>query len=262
MCESDITLVYKTYQNDLQWLKYSLLSVKKYLSNYKYIIIYCHDVSCGPLNKIIEEVNIKCRIIPVHYNFNGYIKQMTVKCECYIDVVTKYITIIDCDVIFKDFFDLSKLMDEEGKIYFTYSKKTMGSNGPEWIVWKKSFEEMTKTNQDVHFMTNGFPFTFTRKSMEDAAKHFEIMHNKNYSDFCIERLNIRGLNVEANIVKNFRSLAEVFEEFEWLGFYCKNYSNEYIFSDQYNFIRPSTKQFWSHGSITNEIMDEITQILN
>ena len=83
MCESDITLVYKTYQNDLQWLKYSLLSVKKYLSNYKYIIIYCHDVSCGPLNKIIEEVNIKCRIIPVHYNFNGYIKQMTVKCECY-----------------------------------------------------------------------------------------------------------------------------------------------------------------------------------
>ena len=34
------TIVYKTYENDLQWLYYSLLSVNKYVYDVDEIIIY------------------------------------------------------------------------------------------------------------------------------------------------------------------------------------------------------------------------------
>ncbi len=40
---NNITVVYKTYNNDLQLLYYSLLSVKKFVRGIKEIIIYCHD---------------------------------------------------------------------------------------------------------------------------------------------------------------------------------------------------------------------------
>ena len=46
---TDITIVYKTYANDLPWLKYSLLSLKKYATNYKNINIYCHDEAYSQL---------------------------------------------------------------------------------------------------------------------------------------------------------------------------------------------------------------------
>jgi hypothetical protein len=40
------TIIYKTYKNDIEWLEYSLLSLKKYLdfSNIYEIIIYSHDI--------------------------------------------------------------------------------------------------------------------------------------------------------------------------------------------------------------------------
>jgi len=79
------TVVYKTYKNDLKWLKYSLLSLQKYVSNISELIIYYHDECELDLINLMNELDLKLKtkLIPVVYDMNGYIKQIVVKCMCF-----------------------------------------------------------------------------------------------------------------------------------------------------------------------------------
>ena len=76
----EYTIVYKTYEQDLKWLKYSLLSVDKFLSGMKEVIIYYHDKCYDNIIQMLNSINLnfKYRLIPVEYDINGYIKQMVV----------------------------------------------------------------------------------------------------------------------------------------------------------------------------------------
>ena len=96
------TIVYKTYDNDLVWFKYSLLSVNKFVFNISEIIIYYHDSCEKKIIEILSENNfiIPYRIIPIKYDFHGYLKQMVVKSMCFNDVKTEYVVFVDSDVIF------------------------------------------------------------------------------------------------------------------------------------------------------------------
>ena len=260
----DITIVYKTYLNDLPWLKYSLLSLKKYVTNYKNINIYCHDEAYSQLCIMLEEINIECSIFKVHYDFHGYIKQMVVKCECYKDTDSKYIVILDSDNVFTDFFDISTLVNMDNKIEWLYLNKNDDPSSVVWTVWKKSYEDMTYTQQDIHFMANGFPFIFTRESMENAANKFKEIHNMDYSEFCMKRLHNQNIQINNSILDKFPILATIFEEFECLGYYCKNYCPDYVFISNKNNTRKiwsKLKQYWSHGGINNEIKKELEQII-
>ena len=262
----DITIVYKTYGADLPWIKYSLLSINKFVSNYDSIIIYCHDQAINQLDLILKEINmINIRVIPVTYDFHGYIKAGVVKCLSYKDVTTKYIIIIDSDNIFTDYLNLNKLIRDDGKIEWTYSEKTIDSSGPEWTVWKKAYEDMTKTIQNVHYMANGFPFVFTRNSLEEAEHKFKYIHNMDYSEFCSKRLSLFDVKISDNIRGRFPLLANSFNEFEWLGYYCKNFSSDYIFSNNISSRRKEVSgkliQYWSHGGI-DAVIGEIEQILS
>ena len=261
---NDITIMYKTYENDIEWLKYSLLSVRKYIKGYKNIVIYCHDKALEKLHTMLKDIDMSITVIPVTYDFHGYIKQMVVKCECYKDIHSKYIVIFDSDLLFTDYYDLNNLIGSNGKIQWLYSKKTATSVGPEWHVWKKSFEDMTKTPQDIHFMSNGFPFIFTRESLEKAAIAFQTLHNMSYSEFCISRLNNNNIKIHDKILDTFPILATIFEEFEWLGFYCKSSSLDYEFLNSNcsgREVHSKTKQYWSHGGLTLEIEREIKKTL-
>ena len=260
---NDITLVYKTYKNDLEWLKYSLLSLKKFVSGYNEIVIYCEVNAIGELNKIIEGLSVSCRIIPVIYDFHGYIKQMVVKIESYRDIHTKYICILDSDNIFINPMNCNDLIDKDGKIEWLYvTSKDDHIGYPQWIVWKKAYEDMTKTIQDKHFMSNQFPFIFTRNSLVEASNMFKTIHGIDYSEFCKERLNNLNISINSKIVESFNILASVFEEFEWIGFYCMNYSSDYNFTQLRKNQKDYIKYYWSHGGITDSIKYELDTLLD
>lgn len=254
------TIVYKTYTNDLIWLKYSLLSVKTFVSGFEEIIIYCHDVCCGELYELTRKIEIACRIIPVSYDYNGYMKQMVVKATCYKDVKTKYTVMVDSDVIFNNNICVSDLVEADGKIKWYYL--TSVPPGDVHLVWKDSYESMTKTVQDRHYMGNHFPFIFTTESLKSANEKFIEIHGMDYSEFCKKgcaRFNIRA---DESVRSRFLDLAKIFEEFEWIGFYCQHFSNDYIFidSDLRTHHKPAT-QFWSHGGITEEIQLKLNTII-
>ena len=55
------SIVYKTYENDLKWLKYSLSSLNKFLTDDNYeIVIYYHDECKEYLDNIISNISLNC----------------------------------------------------------------------------------------------------------------------------------------------------------------------------------------------------------
>ena len=259
--DNEFTIVYKTYKQDLGWLRYSLLTLKKFVTGFKEIIIYCHDICCGELYQLVNEIKINCRIIPVSYDYHGYLKQMVVKTMCYNDVSTKYIAIVDSDNIFNKSLNLYDLLMDDGRIPWHYKSPVPASH--EICVWKESYENMTKTKQDRYYMQNGFPFIFTAESMRLANNKFIEIHGIDYATFCKNGCQKFNIQVEDSICKRFLDLAKIFEEFEWLGFYCQTYSDDYIFINSIDKSKPSQLlQFWSYGGITPEIKSTIDKLCN
>jgi hypothetical protein len=259
----NFTIVYKTYATDFAWLEYSLKTLKKFTSGFDRILIYCHDTDCKDLLAMLIVWNLEsdCDVIPIQYNYCGYIKQMVTKAMCFQDVTTSHVVILDSDVVFTNGVDFRSLINESGKIPWRIIEK---HDEPQsvWTVWKKAYEDMTKTPQDVHFMENHFPFVFTAGSLRDAHNKFIELHGLTYEEFCLKRCNQLNLAPDTPTLPHFGTLATVFEEFEWLGFYCRAWSDHYEFyRGEHRSIRNSTKQYWSHGGITPEIKAELNALL-
>jgi len=255
MSEKTITVVYKTYGADLKWLYYSLLSLKKFVQGVDEILIYCHDISCGELFALLERIDLKCRVLPVHYDMHGYIKQMIVKACCFNDVTTQYVAFLDSDNVFKTAFNFKDRIASD-KIDWVYCR-----NLPlicEERVWQTAYQNMTKQPQNAYYMINGFPFVMTTMSLKHAYDKFIEIHGCDYNTFCRREFLKYDIRIGESIVERFQDLSKIFEEFEWLGFYCHNFSNEY------NFIPSDIRihdyvltQFWSHGGLSDDTKIEI-----
>jgi hypothetical protein len=266
----NFTIIYKTYKNDLEWFKFSLLSLKKFLdpTNIYEIIIYTHDIVYDDVYHILENLELKnfisYRIIPIYYNYHGYIKQMSVKANCYKDVQTEYIIILDSDLILKKNLNVKSLIREDGKIEWFYLKKEDDPNNSAFDIWKKVVEDCTKQEQNNYYMVNRFPFVFTKKSLEEAQNKFIELNDKDYDSYCLTRCINENIKIDESTISSFDKLSRIWTEFEYLGFFCHNYSNDYIFTSiSYERDNDNTYfiQYWSHGGITNEIKNKIDQIL-
>jgi hypothetical protein len=264
--DNDITVVYKTFKNDLQWIYYSLLSLKKFVRGIHEIIIYCHDNCCNELYQLIRNINLNYRIIPVTYDYHGYLKQQIVKATCFKDVKTKYVVIVDSDNIFNISFNIKNLIQPSGKIKWYYCDDL--SKDPNANTWRTAYESMTKTTQNVHYMSNRHPFVFTTKSLKEASTKFHEIHGVDYNTFCKNgcmRYHIRTHEPVAGSNGRFTDLSKIFTEFEWLGYYCHNFSEDYIFvstdTDEFRNRTSRLIQFWSHGGIAADIKTQIEQLL-
>jgi len=271
-----ITIVYKTYKNDLEWLKYSLLSLLKYLdfSVIFEIIIYTHNVVCSDVNEIIDFIKLRncinVRVIPVHYNYHGYIKQQVVKLTCYKDCLTKYILLVDSDLILKKFFNPLNMIKND-KIEWAYLPIENDPNNHVFNVWKTAYKNITKSEKTVHYMSNGFPFIFTKKSMEEASDKFIELNNMSYEEYCYKRCTEENICINQSTKDIFGKLSTIFTEFEYIGFFCHHFSQDYIFypiqkckmaeqCENYD-TKSYFIQNWSHGGLNENIKNKIQSIL-
>jgi hypothetical protein len=225
---------------------------------------------------MLEKMNManymKFRVIPIHYNYHGYIKQMVIKASCYKDCYSKYIIMLDSDLLLKKHLNFNSLIREDGKIEWKYLQKKDNLFNSVFTVWNKACEDSNKCPKNEHYMSNGFPFIFTRKSLFNAAKKFKEMHKCDYENYCLNRVNHYNIRVDDKTTDIFHKLCQIFTEFEYLGFYCHHYSDDYIFAftpyckmdaqfqknnDDSYFI-----QNWSHGGINIDAQNLIKSILN
>lgn len=269
LSKKSFTIVYKTYKADVEWLKYALMSLQKYLnnSNVSEILIYSHDDAISEVISLAQSLEldkyVNYRISPVAYNFHGYIKQMTVKCNSFRDCSSDYLVILDCDTILNAPLNLENLLDPTtGKIRWFFMSKEDDPDSAVWSVWKKAFEDTTLIPQDKHYMANGFPFVLSKTSMVDAESHFVSLHGCSYDTFCLDRCSKLGISVDEKIRDAFSRLASVFEEFEYLGYFCERFSDDYIFAKMTDRTEPHFfVQNWSHGGLTEDIKTELHKIL-
>jgi hypothetical protein len=261
------TIVYKTYLNDIQWLKYSLLSINKFVKDISEIIIYYHDICYEQLLIMLNNINIKfnIRLIPVNYDIHGYLKQMVVKCMAFKDVKTDYIVFIDSDVIFKMEYTPKVHFIDEKINWYILKRDSNNNNESLWAVWEESVKKMTNQNMDIFYMYNGFPFIIKRKTLEDAYIKFLELHNMDYHVFCKFYLDKYQILPSMPIIGpngKFMEMAKIFEEFEYMGWYSKNYTNDYNFIESPSINSKYSIQYWSHGGLTSNIEENINIILN
>jgi hypothetical protein len=167
---------------------------------------------------------------------------------------------VDSDVIFNNNICVNDLLEPDGKIKWYYL--TSIPSGHEVLVWKESYEAMTKTVHDRHYMMNGFPFVFTTESLKSANEKFIEIHGMDYSDFCKKGCARFNIKAHESVRSRFLDLAKIFEEFEWIGFYCQRFSDDYIFVDyELRTVSKPTIQFWSHGGLTLDIKRRLETLL-
>ena len=120
-------------------------------------------------------------------------------------------------------------------------------------------------------LKNLFYFIFTRNSLEEAANKFIEMHNCDYQGYCHNRCGHYNISVDDKVCDIFTTLSKIFTEFEYLGFYCHTFSNDYNFITTPRCLMDSQHdrdddisyfiQYWSHGGITDDCKNKIKQIL-
>ena len=227
------TIVYKIYIIDFNELEKSLLSLIQYLNpeDIFEIILYCHDILRDDVFNLFEKLQVKYyfkyKIIPLHYNYNGYLKQMNALGECYNDCITDYVVFLDNYFILKEKLDLEKYIREDGKIEWIYVKKEDDPNNKIFHIWKKAVEDSTRAIQNNYYDKDFL--IVTKKSLHEASNKFKELHNCNYDDYCQNRSSTAKISIEENLLE-YNKITQVFNVIEYIGFCCQYFSNDYIFT--------------------------------
>jgi hypothetical protein len=255
-----VTLVYVTYGKDLPWFKYSLQSIHKFVTGASEILIYYHDECEYELSELLKvtPVSLPIRVIPVHYEYHGYIKQMVVKLQCWRNVTSSHVMYIDSDCIFDKPYQISNISDKRIEWYYEDDISTNRA----FDTWKHAVKRMTGAPMTKYYMANAFPFIVSKVTLENAESYFTDKHKESYDSFCMKEIIRLNIPISRDVLPYWPTIARVFEEFEYLGWYVENFTNdcEFYTGTRRNHYLPLV-QFWSHGGITREIQTQIERIL-
>lgn len=225
-----IDIFIRTYHKDLEFLKYCLRSIHKFVTGYNKIIICIPEEDAHLLqdwNLTQEEIilwNPVCK--------NGYIDQQISKLKAYEMCDADYILYVDSDVCFTTPTDLSEFFVNDKP----YLMKTRYELVGDAICWKQCTEEILGITLKYEYMRR-IPIMFKRSTLTALSKHIDVLELAKR-----ERLS------EFNLIGAFAALTNL---------------DEYHIIDTEHEALPKqvAKQFWSWGNITPKVKDELETIL-
>jgi glycosyltransferase involved in cell wall biosynthesis len=221
----------RTYEKDLEWLKYCLRSIHKYVTGYRQIII------CIPENqkKLIDSWNltaekvVTCRI----YN-DDYLGQQISKMLSFQYTDADRILFMDSDCVFLRNVDILE-MTVEGKPII-YKTKYGNLEGAE--AWKGVTEKFLGGIVEYEYMRR-HPFMYNRETL------IAINNFKRVEDYVLSQ--------------SFRN----FSEFNVIGAFAEKYeSDKYHFIDTESVVMPEIflRQYWSWSGLTENERIELDKI--
>jgi hypothetical protein len=235
----NITVVFINDDDSLKNLKKSLDTFIQYynLDKIYEIIIYIHNRIYDDTIVLLDTIQLiqyaNYRIIPLHYNYHGYIKQKVNVCNAYKDCKTKYITLINCNTLFTKDINHNDYIENE----------------------KVNLKKQIKDNLNI--------FLFTNNSLQEAANQFINNNNMDYESY-YETI-YKNLNI--NIFDEFPEMEKknIFDEIKYILDYCKKNSNEYIvplktivfvFTHKVcNLVVDDTHNFWGIGDMIRGLIN-------
>lgn len=224
----------KTCRKDLEWLKWSLQSIRKFCSGFSEVVIVADEDCRSEIEKITTSERVE--FCPVHHN--GYIQQQIVKIEAYRYIRdAELILFVDSDVIFH-----TKCTPEAFTINgIPFLLKTLYGNLGGAEAWKPITERFCGFHV-MHEYMRRMPLAFKRATL------IRFWH--------AYREKIAALN---------EMQGRDFSEFNALGAYAAaTHPNEYhiIDTERDSVPQPVAKQYWSWGGISDEIVKEMEQFLS
>lgn len=225
----------RTYDKDLEWLKYCLKSIHKYVTGYRQIII------CIPENqrRLLDNWNLTAeKIVTCSVYKEDYLGQQITKLESYKYTDAQAIVFVDSDCCFKCPVDLSvELFEDERPIVY----KTLYDRVGDAICWKEITQKTVGSNLNYEYMRR-LPFVFLSRTLRDACLYIKLKHDCEVSEYVL------------------RQPGRHFSEFNYMGAFADlNENNNYRFKDteKEGWGSDYLKQNWSWGGLTEEIKAEL-----
>jgi hypothetical protein len=142
-----VDIFIRTYAKDLEWLKYCLRSIHKYVDGYRDIIISIPDKDAH----LLKEFNLtKERVVSWKpKSKDGYIDQQINKLMAHTLTDADYILYVDSDVCFYRQIDVAKEYFVNGKPYLMKTNYNLVGDA---ICWKKPTEEILGFELEYEYM--------------------------------------------------------------------------------------------------------------
>lgn len=227
-----ISIFIRTYQGDLEWLKYCLKSIHKNLKGWGEIVICIPTGQEHHLRHLTQEKVVVCKV----YN-DDYLFQQVSKLKANEYCQGDYVLYVDSDVIFAP---ESNVLD-----YFINNKpvllKDKWENVGDAICWKAPTEKLFKEEIEFEYMRT-LPTVYHKSTLENF--------NESFSD--IERYVMS---------QPYRQ----FSEFNVLGYYAEKMHPEAyhivdLSKETFN-KKNKTVQMWSWSGLTQKDLIEINKII-
>jgi len=224
----------KSYSKDFKWLNYCLQSIKKFIKGYESIIIIIPENERPLFNREVKTIG-KTFVHAIKEEFSGYYWQQWIKLNAHAYSDADFIFYVDSDNIYNTPFNCHFTHEYKPEILMTKYERLQDSNAK---MWQHATEKVLNAPVTHEFMRR-FPFIYRTDSLQALNRHLPD-------------------------IKSVISKCKTFSEFNLLGAFCHLFeSDKYIFTDTDNwtYVEPILKQYWSYGGITPEIEAEIKKVI-
>jgi len=226
-----IDIFIRTYKNDLEWLKYCLKSINKFVTGHQSIIISIPEGE----KHLIDSWNLTSEKV-IGWNpttDNGYIDQQINKLLAYKSTNADYILFVDSDCIFKEPVNIQEhyFMDN-----LPYLMKTRYELVGDAICWKETTESIIGQPLEYEYMRR-IPCLFRSQTLKNLDLY----------------VNCGGL-AERSRLSEFNLIGAYIDLFEKENYRIIDTEKEPIPSD-------CARQMWSWSGCNNEDRKQIEEYL-
>lgn len=235
-----IDLFIRTYSGDAQWLPYCLRSIKKYCSGFSDLIIVTPESSRSVIEPIALEFGAKFFVCP-QLNTDDYVGQQATKMMADTWCTSDAICFVDSDVIFCKKITPETIISDAGCI-----RTIKTSYSTIECPWQSITENAVGFPVEFEYMRR-MPLTYNRDLLVFTRNHIEKTHGRTFQQFIKEvpGRNLSEFNILGAIADKFMP-----EKFSFID------SNKDPLPELY------AKQFWSWGGVSDEIKQQIEEILS
>lgn len=228
----------RTYEGDAKWLRYCLRSLRKFASGFNETIIVCPEGSAHAIQPLAEEFGARFHTCK-QLHPDDYVGQQATKMLADTWCNSEFICFVDSDVVFTRPASPADSF-RDGKIWMLKTKYSTIS-----CPWQPITESAVGFAVQFEYMRR-FPLTYPTRLLPMVRCHIEATHGVPFAQF------IRSIP------------GRCLSEFNVLGALADNLAlEEFLWMDTATCALPEafSKQFWSWGGVTLDIVKQIEETL-
>ena len=225
----------KTCRKDLEWLRYSLLSIAKWSVGFSEFVIVADEDCRDTLEPIAALLPEPYWIYYVLGSDNGYIQQQAIKLAADIYCSSDYILFVDSDCVFFRIFMPSSFMHNGKPVLMKTRYGNLG--GAE--AWKAITESIVGWEVEFEYMRR-LPLMYRKDTLRKFRERFPSL---------LPKLSV----MESRDFSEFNALGAFIEKEDKEGYYIAD-TEDWV-------LDAVAKQFWSWGGISPDIRNEMEEMI-